>query len=42
MHVDEFLQVEMSSPPLVQPVAPSGDMLNLSPSFNIGNDNGYI
>lgn len=42
MHVDEFLQVEMSSPPLVQPVVPSGDMLNLSPSFNMGKENGYI
>ncbi|KAG2343653.1 hypothetical protein BDR05DRAFT_1059541 [Suillus weaverae] len=42
MHVDDFLQVEMSSSPLVQPVAPSGDMLNLSPSFNMGKENGYI
>ncbi|KAG1881402.1 hypothetical protein C8R48DRAFT_1862 [Suillus tomentosus] len=42
MHVDDFLQVEMSSSPLVQPVAPSGDMLNLSPSFNMGQENGYI
>ncbi|KAG1877575.1 hypothetical protein F4604DRAFT_1758254 [Suillus subluteus] len=42
MHVDDFLQVEMSSSPLAQPVAPSGDMLNLSPSFNMGKENGYI
>jgi hypothetical protein len=42
MHVDDFLQAEMSSSPLAQPVVPSGDLLNLSPSFNVGKENGYI
>ncbi|KAG0702413.1 hypothetical protein DFH29DRAFT_501412 [Suillus ampliporus] len=42
MHVDDFVQVEMTSSPLLQPAAPTGDMLNLSPSFNTGKENGYI
>ncbi|KAG2128995.1 hypothetical protein DEU56DRAFT_902989 [Suillus clintonianus] len=49
MHVDtynyriqDFLQVEMTSSPLVQPVATAGDMSNLSPPFNMGKENGYI
>ncbi|KAG1726817.1 uncharacterized protein EDB91DRAFT_1165714 [Suillus paluster] len=42
MHVDDFVQVEMTSSPLLQPVAPTGDMLNLSPPFNVGKENGYI
>ncbi|OJA20423.1 hypothetical protein AZE42_10774 [Rhizopogon vesiculosus] len=41
MHVDDFVQVEMASSPLIQPVVPAGDMLQLSPPFTISKENGY-
>ena len=33
--------MEMASSPLVQPVVPAGDMLQLSPPFTIAKESGY-